>query len=128
MDFQWYNEVLISNVSGRQTKRTAQTLRSLIERHVAPGSRIFSDNWAAYLHLNELGYEYCLATHKSSFKQSYRNVQTGQTELKEHNKYLKITLEELMGRIRQIVSYICLKLFGGTMCIMKIFMINSSNQ
>ena len=69
-----------------------------------------------------------LATHKSSFKQSYINVQTGQTELKEHNKYLKITLEELMGHIRQIVSYICLKLFGGTMCIMKIFMINSSNQ
>jgi hypothetical protein len=100
----------------------------LIERHVAPGSRIFSDNWAAYLHLNELGYEYCLATHKSSFKQSYRNFQTGQTELKEHNKYIKITLEELMGHIRQTVSYICLKLFGGTMCIMKIFMRNSSNQ
>jgi hypothetical protein len=30
--------------------------------------------------------------------------------------------------IRQIVSYIYLKLFGGTMCIMTIFMINSSNQ
>ena len=39
--FQWYNEVLISNVFGRQTKRTAQTLISLIERHVAPGSRIY---------------------------------------------------------------------------------------
>jgi hypothetical protein len=30
--------------------------------------------------------------------------------------------------IRQIVNYIYLKLFGGTMCIVKIFMINSSNQ
>ena len=30
--------------------------------------------------------------------------------------------------IRQIIRYIYLKLFGGSMCIMKIFKINSSNQ
>jgi hypothetical protein len=52
-------------------------------------SRIVADSWAAYLHLNELGYEYFLVTHKSFFKQSYRNVQTGQTELKEHTKISK---------------------------------------
>jgi hypothetical protein len=29
----------------------------LIEKHVAPASRIFADSWAAYLHLGELEYE-----------------------------------------------------------------------
>jgi hypothetical protein len=62
------------------------------EKHVAPGSRIVADSWAAYLHLNELGYEYFLVTQKSFFKQSHRNVQTGQTELS-IKKYLKITLD-----------------------------------
>ena len=61
----------------------------MTEKHVAPGSRIVADSWADYLHLNELGYEYFLVTHKSFFKQSYRNVQTGQTELKEHTKISK---------------------------------------
>ena len=64
----------------------------MTEKHVAPGSRIVADSWAAYLHLNELGYEYLSETHKSLFKQWYRNVQTGQTELS-IKKYLKITLD-----------------------------------
>jgi hypothetical protein len=50
-----------------------------------------------------------------------------ETKLKEHEKYLKITLEELMRHIRQIVSYICITLFGGTMCITKLFMLICSN-
>jgi len=59
-------------------KRDAQKLIPLIEKQVAPGSHIFSDSWAAYLHLNELGYEHFSVTHKSTFKQSYRNFQTGE--------------------------------------------------
>ena len=55
-----------------------QTLIHLIEKHVAPGSRTFSESWAVYLHLNELGYEHFSVTHKSTFKQSYRNFQTGE--------------------------------------------------
>jgi hypothetical protein len=40
-------------------KQAAQTLIPLFERHVAPGSRIFAaDICDAYLHLNELEYEY----------------------------------------------------------------------
>ena len=39
-------------------KQAAQTVIPLIERHVSPGSRIFTDSCAAYLHLNELGYEH----------------------------------------------------------------------
>jgi transposase-like protein len=37
-------------------KRDAQTLIPLIKKHVSPGSRIFLDSWAAYIHLNQLGY------------------------------------------------------------------------
>jgi hypothetical protein len=55
-----------------------QTLIHLIEKHVAPGSRTFSESWAVYLHLNELSYEHFSVTHKSTFKQSYRNFQTGE--------------------------------------------------
>ena len=44
-------------------KRDAQTLIPLIEKHVAPGSRICLDSCAAYLHLNELGYEHFSVTH-----------------------------------------------------------------
>jgi hypothetical protein len=39
-------------------KRATQTLIPKIEKHVAHGSRIFADSWAAYLYLNELGYEH----------------------------------------------------------------------
>ena len=60
------------------------------------------------------------------FKQA-KLVCVQETKLKEHEKYLKITLEELMRHIRQIVSYICIQLFGGTMCITKMFMLICSN-
>jgi hypothetical protein len=33
--------------------RDVPTLIPLIEKHVAPASRIFADSWAAYLHLSE---------------------------------------------------------------------------
>jgi hypothetical protein len=44
-------------------KQAAQALIPLFERHVAPGSRIFADSCAAYLHLNELEYEYLSVAH-----------------------------------------------------------------
>jgi transposase-like protein len=40
--------------------RDVSTLMPLIEKHVAPASRIFADSWAAYLHLSELEYEYLI--------------------------------------------------------------------
>ena len=39
------------------------TLIPLIEKHVAPASSIFTDIWAAYLHLSELEYEYFAVAH-----------------------------------------------------------------
>lgn len=58
-------------------QRNADTLIPIIQRHVAPGSRIYSDSWAAYLQLNEVGYEHYTVCHKTTFKQSYQCVDTG---------------------------------------------------
>ena len=59
--------------------RNAETLVPIIQRHVYPGSRIYSDSWAAYMGLNELGYEHFTVVHKTTFKQRYQNVDTGET-------------------------------------------------
>ena len=43
--------------------RDVPTLIPLIEKHVSPASSIFTDIWAAYLHLSELEYEYFAVAH-----------------------------------------------------------------
>lgn len=58
--------------------RSAQTLIPIIQKHVRPGSRIYSDSWAAYFKLNEVGYEHFSVVHKTSFNQKYVNTQTGE--------------------------------------------------
>lgn len=112
-------------------KRDAQTLVPLFEKNVGPRSRILSDSWTAYLHVNELGYEHCSVTHKTTFKQSYRNVQTGEivctTNIFGAWKISREHFRELMGQLQQILRNIYLKFFEGTMCIIKIYMLNFSN-
>ncbi len=58
-------------------QRNAETLIPIIQRHVTPGTRIYSDNWAAYRSLNDLGYEHFSVTHKVGFKKVYENVNNG---------------------------------------------------
>ena len=48
-------------------QRDANTLIPVIQRHVAPGPRVFSDNWAVYATLNELGYTHFPVTHRVGF-------------------------------------------------------------
>ena len=43
--------------------RNAETLVPLIQKHVEPGTRIFSDTWAAYFNLNNLGFPHFTVTH-----------------------------------------------------------------
>ena len=68
------NQIVLYPVSNRN----AETLVPLIQRHVYPGTRIYSDSWAAYMNLNELGYEQFTVVHKTSFKQRYQNADTGE--------------------------------------------------
>lgn len=58
--------------------RSANTLIPLIQKHVKPGSRIYSDSWATYQTLNPIGYEYFTVVHKTTFKQKYVNNETGE--------------------------------------------------
>lgn len=56
--------------------RRAKTLLPLIERHVQPGSTIYSDGWSAYCPLNEMGYRHFTVLHKYTFKKVYVNKET----------------------------------------------------
>ena len=58
--------------------RNSETLIPLIQKHVRPGTRIYSDSWAAYMHLNTLGYQHFTVEHKTTFKQRYCNVDMGE--------------------------------------------------
>ena len=58
--------------------RDEETLIKLIQRHVKPGSRIFSDGWSAYASLNQRGYEHFTVIHKYAFQKKYRNTRTGE--------------------------------------------------
>ena len=59
--------------------RNAETLIiPIIQKHVPPGTRIYSDNWAAYFRLNGIGYPHFTVTHKTSFKQFYKNFDSGE--------------------------------------------------
>ena len=58
--------------------RDAATLIPLIQGYVLPGSRIFSDSWAAYMSLIEMGYQHFTVCHKTTFKQKFQSVDTGE--------------------------------------------------
>lgn len=60
--------------------RSASTLESLLLKHVALGSSIFSDGWAGYCNLNALGYQHFTVFHKEAFTQTFKNVTTGETK------------------------------------------------
>ena len=69
------NRVILYSVDNRK----AGTLIPIIQKHVVEVTIIYYDSWGAYLALNELGYEHFTVIHKTTFKQSYKKVETGQT-------------------------------------------------
>lgn len=68
------NRIILYPVEDRKT----ETLKVLIERHVKPGSRIFTDGWRGYGFLEESGYDHFVVNHTTTFKQSYHNTVTGE--------------------------------------------------
>ena len=58
--------------------RTAETLVTVITKHVDKGSNIFSHCWASYRHLKDHGYEHFTVNHSTTFKQIYSNEETGE--------------------------------------------------
>ena len=67
------NNVILYPVSDR----TRETLLPLIQRHVAPGSTIYSDGWSAYFNLNDVGYRHFTVLHKYAFRKDYIDTETG---------------------------------------------------
>lgn len=57
-------------------RRDAKTLTKIIQRHVAPGSTIYTDSWSGYNSLNNLGYSHFTVVHKDRFVQEYEHVGT----------------------------------------------------
>jgi ISXO2-like transposase domain len=50
--------------------RTAETLESIIKSHVLQGSKIYSDCWAGYKGLSDLGYLHQTVNHSKRFKEA----------------------------------------------------------
>ena len=48
-------------------KRTARVLLPLIKAHVAHGTTIYSDGWAAYRQLSARGYQHDVVLHEENF-------------------------------------------------------------
>ena len=48
-------------------RRDAATLLPIIQRHVLPGIMIYSDGWAAYDTLDQLGYGHRVVIHDDTF-------------------------------------------------------------
>jgi len=61
-------------------KRDANTLLPIIQRVVAPGSTVWSDEWAAYRQLNQLGYVHHTVNHSENFKDPVTGTCTNHVE------------------------------------------------
>ena len=60
--------------------RSKATIHPMIQRYVGVGSKVYTDGWAAYGGIQELGYDHFTVNHKHSFRVDYQNVVTGEVE------------------------------------------------
>ena len=61
-------------------QRDASTLLPIIQRHIGPGTRIWSDQWAAYNGLNGLGYQHETVNHTIQYVDPVTGVHTNNIE------------------------------------------------
>ena len=81
--------------------RSKNTLLPLIEKHVEKGSTIYSDSWAAYFNLNDLGYSHFTVIHKKSFKQIYKKIETGE-EVEVHTNQIEGSWKHMKDHFRKM--------------------------
>lgn len=77
----------------RVPDRSMQTLTEVIQNRVAPGSIIFTDQWASYRHLNSLNFFHFTVNHRTNFVNPATGVTTNNVEafwsrIKRRLKYL----------------------------------------
>jgi len=61
-------------------RRDANTLLPIIQRHIRPGTRIWSDEWGAYRGLNGLGYVHQTVNHSQQYVDPATGVHTNNIE------------------------------------------------
>ena len=59
-------------------RRDANTLVPVIQRHIRPGTRVWSDEWAAYAGLNQVGYVHETVNHTVQYVDPVRDRRTHQ--------------------------------------------------
>lgn len=68
------NRIILYSVLNRKRR----TFLKIIKRQVKVGSTIYSDSWRVYVTLNNEGYVQFNVVHKDTYKQTYKNVATGE--------------------------------------------------
>jgi len=61
-------------------RRDANTLVPVIQRHIRPGTRVWSDEWAAYAGLNQVGYIHETVNHSVQYVHPVTGVHTNNIE------------------------------------------------
>ena len=75
-----YDTLLKRGVIEYVEHRDADTLTEVIRRHVAPGTIIYTDGWAAYRRLAQLGYIHRTVNHSANFVDPVTGICTNAVE------------------------------------------------
>jgi hypothetical protein len=97
--------------------RSAETLVPLIQRYCAPGTTIYSDGWAAYGSLSQLGYDHRVVIHERHFVDPESGVHTNNIE--NYWKRCKAKFKRMSGSVSSMMSsyldeFMWLERFGRT--------------
>ncbi|XP_054155892.1 uncharacterized protein LOC128954341 [Oppia nitens] len=85
--------------------RNADTLIPLIQKHVAPGTTIITDEWRAYLSLEKYGYKHLTVNHSKHFKDPVTGAHTNTIE--GSWKWMKYKLTTRGYRRDQLAMHLC---------------------
>ena len=85
--------------------READTLLPIIQTHIRPGTTIYSDGWAAYNRIAQLGYSHEVVVHEHHFVDPVTGVHTNGVEA--YWSRAKKKIKEVYGsRLEMIPSYL----------------------
>jgi transposase-like protein/IS1 family transposase len=85
--------------------RSAETLIPIIQRHLLPGTLIYSDGWRAYSALQDLGFSHAVVVHQNQFVNTVTGVHTNNVE--NYWRRCKSKFKRISGTYRcKLASYL----------------------
>jgi len=90
--------------------RTSQTLIPIIKEHVGPGSRIYSDGWAAYNTITNEGYDRIVVPHVNGFgsgENTTNGIESCWSEIKRltnQSRGIQLSQEDALGDLQDHVN------------------------